>query len=81
MNEPMVVCAVCGVPGVMKWTLSRGPEVVILDLCAEHEAPLIEFAKLGRTGPVGTGPTETQAPKRAARPRSRFEPLDWQPPS
>lgn len=67
-------CIICGNPGVIKWTLSKGPEVYILDVCAEHEDSVLDLASKGRTQPAKKGGA-AKGPK-----RNRFEPLDWTPP-
>jgi len=64
---------VCGKPGTIKWTLSKGAEVWILDVCAEDEGQLLELATHGRTRPSRS--------RTGSQKRSKFEPLDWTPPS
>ena len=80
-----VRCAVCGKVAATKWTLNKGSDVAIVELCREHGEPLMEVFDLGRVrGP--REPARVQPGVKQSRPapkkgRDRLQPFDWEPPT
>ena len=84
MTTPPRVCAICQALGTEKWTLGRGDELFVADLCIDHSHSLVMVADA--VGPIGTtasaggaSPSGTVKPGKVTRALT-FEPLDWTPP-
>lgn len=76
----MKPCIVCGSLNTEKWSMNRGRELSIVDLCPEHEGPLLEVFRAGLV--QDEKPTTGRTPSQRMRPSKEklFAPLEWEPP-
>ena len=77
----MKPCIVCGQAITTKWSINRGPEVSVVDLCPIHERPLLPMLRAGLLRDYG--PLTGRTPSQRVRPSKEklFEALEWEPPS
>lgn len=77
----MKPCTICKAEETVKWTINRGGEVSIVDLCARDEELLLMVFNAGRVTPKRKQRTGRTPVQRVSSGRKQvFEPLDWEPP-
>lgn len=77
----MKPCIICGAVKTEKWSMNRGRELSIVDLCAEHEAPLLPAFRVGQVKderPIAGRTPSQRVPRKR---EEQFQPLEWTPPS
>lgn len=77
------VCAICGNPGTVRWTVGVGSRATFVSLCPTDAEPLklvLEAGERVAAGAEAPAPGAPELPRKQPR-KNIFEPLDWTPPS